>query len=212
MNLYVVKNDEGEYWDFEYDGWGCPERKYGSYLDTDTRTATSIATHKAGHVVELIEKPKPVEVPAWFDRWVAGYKGNLSASYRGYERAEDMATERLIGKVCQQGWGASANSELSNNSTKDKWNPFELNDAQVNYINYHKFTLVHALLDGYTVKREPRYNVKVPHAENWFYQIDGKAVFPVFGYPSDAQQFTLSELKQYGLQDLPREEANDDID
>ncbi|WP_125582643.1 DUF1642 domain-containing protein [Lacticaseibacillus suibinensis] len=59
MSLYAVKNDNGEWWDFEaYDGFwsdGSCECAVTAYQER----ADSVIKEHGGHVVELVEKPEP---------------------------------------------------------------------------------------------------------------------------------------------------------
>lgn len=75
--------------------------------------------------------------------------------------------------------------------------------------------LMNAYVNGYTVAKEKKYNVKVPYAVNsYFKKID--ANYCIAGYTSivdldeDLAQFTESEIEHYGLQDCEKEEVTDD--
>lgn len=59
--LYVVKTDEGKYWDFFLDGfWELSDvARPTTYSEED---AKNTAKENGGHIVELVEKPEPVEV------------------------------------------------------------------------------------------------------------------------------------------------------
>ncbi|WP_203632665.1 DUF1642 domain-containing protein [Lacticaseibacillus suibinensis] len=62
MSLYAVKNDKGEWWDFEaYDGFwsdGSCECAVTAYQER----ADSVIKEHGGHVVELVEAPAKVVV------------------------------------------------------------------------------------------------------------------------------------------------------
>ncbi|AWN84621.1 DUF1642 domain-containing protein [Lacticaseibacillus paracasei] len=69
--------------------------------------------------------------------------------------------------------------------------------------------LMNAYVNGYTVAKEKKYNVKVPYAVNsYFKKID--ANYCIAGYTSivdldeDLAQFTESEIEHYGLQDCEK--------
>ena len=60
--LYAVKNDEGEYWDF-LDSYGFCALDVSDCPTTPSKDqAELVADEHGGHVVELVEKPEPVEV------------------------------------------------------------------------------------------------------------------------------------------------------
>lgn len=164
MKLYAVKNDSGEYWDFEYEEWNI---NTNDNFASSKKCASGIAELHGGHVVELVEKPKPVVVS---------------------EDEADMLKE-----------------------AKDKLRPymFIYNQSSVSQAD----RLMRAYANGYTVKPEPRYTVKVPHVATTYYfkEISGE-LCTTYMNGSKGTQFTLAELEQYGLQDLPREEVGRDAD
>ncbi|BAN73523.1 MULTISPECIES: DUF1642 domain-containing protein [Lacticaseibacillus] len=81
-----------------------------------------------------------------------------------------------------------------------------------------------ALTNGYTVAKDKKYNVKVPHAEGWHFQKYSSASklgvrnnwrpFPAKDIDSNMSKdlfiFTESEIEHYGLQDCEKEEVTDD--
>lgn len=74
--------------------------------------------------------------------------------------------------------------------------------------------LMNAYVNGYTVEKEKKYNVKVPHTKDvWYYKsIDGNLRTIC---PEDKKlrgTFTEAEIEHYGLQDCEKEEVNDDAD
>lgn len=69
-----------------------------------------------------------------------------------------------------------------------------------------------ALTNGYTVAKEKKYNVKVPHTKDvWYYKsVDGNLRTIC---PEDKKlrgTFTKAEIEHYGLQDCEKEEVTDD--
>ena len=84
--------------------------------------------------------------------------------------------------------------------------------------------LIKAFKNGYTVAKEKKYNVKVPHAEGWHFQKYSSASklgprnnwrpFPAKDIDSNMSKelflFTESEIGHYGLQDCEKEEVTDD--
>lgn len=86
--------------------------------------------------------------------------------------------------------------------------------------------LMNAYVNGYTVVKEKKYNVKVPHAEGWHFQKYSRESkrgsrndwkpFPVKDIDSNMSKdlflFTEAEIEHYGLQDCEKEEVTDDDD
>lgn len=79
--------------------------------------------------------------------------------------------------------------------------------------------LTEAIKNGYTVKKEKKYNVKVPKEWSgddkhyWTKEQNGAMTWAWLinkGYMIPTQQFTLSEIEHYGLQDCEKEEVTDD--
>jgi len=75
--------------------------------------------------------------------------------------------------------------------------------------------LINAYVNGYTVAKEKKYNVKVPHANGKMYYKDGRGSDELDIASADClndknQQFTLIEIEHYGLQDCDKVEVTDD--
>ncbi len=74
--------------------------------------------------------------------------------------------------------------------------------------------LMNAFVNGYTVAKEKKYNVKVPHTkEVWYYKSGDADLLAIC--PADKKlrgKFTEAEIEQYGLQDCEKEEMTDDDD
>ena len=74
--------------------------------------------------------------------------------------------------------------------------------------------LMNAYVNGYTVAKEKKYNVKVPHTkEVWYYKSGDTDLLTIC--PADKElrgKFTEAEIEQYGLQDCEKEEVTDDDD
>ena len=72
--------------------------------------------------------------------------------------------------------------------------------------------LISALVNGYTVEKEKKYNVKVPHTkEVWYYKSCDSDLLAIC--PADKNlrgKFTTAEIEKYGLQDCEKEEVTDD--
>ena len=74
--------------------------------------------------------------------------------------------------------------------------------------------LMNAYVNGYTVAKEKKYNVKVPHTkEAWYYKSGDTDLLTIC--PADKElrgKFTEAEIEQYGLQDCEKEEVTEDAD
>ena len=78
---------------------------------------------------------------------------------------------------------------------------------------------MNAYVNGYDVAKEKKYNVKVPKKWSgddkhyWTKEQDGALTWAYLinnDYMIPAQQFTLTEIDHYGLQDCEKEELTDD--
>ncbi|WP_270777585.1 DUF1642 domain-containing protein [Lacticaseibacillus paracasei] len=85
-------------------------------------------------------------------------------------------------------------------------------DPGANGTSYDELRLMRALVNGYTVAKEKKYNVKVPHTkEVWYYKSGDADLLAIC--PADKKlrgKFTESEIEHYGLQDCEKEEVTDD--
>lgn len=75
--------------------------------------------------------------------------------------------------------------------------------------------LISALVNGYTVSKEKKYNVKVPHADDsYFYKIDHETCNATDSFHIDLDRpeakFTKLEIDHYHLQEYKKEEVTDD--
>ena len=75
--------------------------------------------------------------------------------------------------------------------------------------------LMNAYVNGYTVAKEKKYNVKVPHADDsYFYKVDDETcnATDLFHIDLDRPEakFTKLEINHYGLQGYKKEEVTDD--
>ena len=79
--------------------------------------------------------------------------------------------------------------------------------------------LIKAIKNGYTVAKEKKYNVKVPHADyTWYVKTpDGKldtiwvkGLAKGFGGYPDGIELTNDDIENFGLQDCEKEEVTDD--
>lgn len=75
--------------------------------------------------------------------------------------------------------------------------------------------LIKAIKNGYTVAKEKKYNVKVPHTDDsYFYKIDHETCNATDSFHIDLDRpeakFTKLEIDHYHLQEYKKEEVNDD--
>ncbi|KAB1966181.1 DUF1642 domain-containing protein [Lacticaseibacillus paracasei] len=96
--------------------------------------------------------------------------------------------------------------------------------ARTDEYNGEESLLINAYVNGYTVAKEKKYNVKVPHAEGWHFQKYSRESkrgsrndwkpFPAKDIDSNMSKdlflFTEAEIEHYGLQDCEKEEVTDD--
>ncbi|ASU12179.1 hypothetical protein BKQ19_05215 [Lacticaseibacillus paracasei] len=106
-----------------------------------------------------------------------------------------------------------------------RYNPDAVSDILARYKD-EAWDMIDAYVNGYTVAKEKKYNVKVPYAEGWHFQKYSSASklgarnnwrpFPAKDIDSNMSKelfrFTESEIEQYGLQDCEKEEVTDDDD
>lgn len=106
-----------------------------------------------------------------------------------------------------------------------RYNPDAVSDILARYED-KAWDMIEAYVNGYTVAKEKKYNVKVPYAEGWHFQKYSSASklgarnnwrpFPAKDIDSNMSkelfQFTEAEIEQYGLQDCEKEEVTDDDD
>lgn len=132
MSLYAVKNDKGEWWDFEaYDGFwsdGSCECAVTAYQER----ADSVIKEHGGHVVELTEAPAKVVVSEEEAEMLATLRDGdlMPASELSYfvHHAEQLLEKESI----------------------------EREDR-----------LMRAYVNGWTVEKPKRWNVKVPKKVEW---------------------------------------------
>ena len=69
-----------------------------------------------------------------------------------------------------------------------------------------------AYVNGFTVAKEKKYNVKVPHTKDvWYYKAGDAYLLTIC--PADKKlrgKFTEAEIEHYGLQDCEKVEVTDD--
>lgn len=97
-----------------------------------------------------------------------------------------------------------------------------VSDIPATYISDHtdvyngeESLLIEAYVNGYTVAKEKKYNVKVPHTDDsYFYKIDHETCNAADSFHIDLDRpeakFTKLEIEHYHLQDWKKEEVTDD--
>lgn len=183
--LYVVKNDEGKYWSFndEDEFWQLDGVFCIAAVSEDT--AKNAVKEHGGHVVPLIEEPKKVVLPRKAAEWIDIVKdGGYDITY--------IFTEHLM------------SNEVSD------W--LEDSDDDAEHREERGLMLINAYLYGYTVAKQKKYNVKVPHTEDVWYYKSWNGTLQTIGQGGEALRgkFTEAEIEHYGLQDCKKEEVTDD--
>lgn len=72
--------------------------------------------------------------------------------------------------------------------------------------------LMKAYVNGYTLAKEKKYNVKVPHIKDvWYYKVDDNYCYAASSLGAclsdDRFLFTDADIERYGLQDCEKEEV-----
>ena len=168
--LYMVKNDDGEYWDFDFAGFWRRELP-GYYAVTSKKRAEIVADERGGHVVTLIEEPEKVVLTKEQAEIVEeAHDSTYPARYITDETA-----------VCDD------------------------DDEEL---------LMNAYVNGYTVEKEKKYYVKVPHTKNlWYYESWNGNLHTTCQADKKLQvAFTEEDIEKYGLQDCEKEEVADDAE
>lgn len=111
---------------------------------------------------------------------------------------------------------------------KQNINPFYIlwwNNTTLTNDHNQQEQLMRAYVNGYTVAKEKRYQLKVPYADGWIFQKyspesklkhhNRSDTFPVrdtglIGRQLELTWFTAAEIEHYGLQDCKRVEVIDD--
>ncbi|WP_032798767.1 DUF1642 domain-containing protein [Lacticaseibacillus paracasei] len=165
LKLYVVKNDEGKYWDFSDNDifWSLAATRCPT--TSGRNLATSTANEHGGHVVTLVEEPEKVVLSEKQAKIVEGAnKSQFPASYISDHTGSSYCLEKL---------------------------------------------LMDAYANGYTMEKEKKYNIKVPHLPLYYWKkpdggIGGDDLNAADDDDTDDFEFTESEIEHYGLQDCER--------
>ena len=91
--------------------------------------------------------------------------------------------------------------------------PALLIDNYANGSKHEEELLMNAYVNGYTVEKEKKYNVKVPHTKDvWYYKsvdVNLRTICP--GDKKLRGTFTEAEIEHYGLQDCEKEVTDDEV-
>jgi len=98
-------------------------------------------------------------------------------------------------------------------NARDKGYPATYISNETDDSNAEERLLIHAYFNGYTVEKDKKYGVWVPHIKGKMYYKDGRGSDDLDIASADCmneknQQFTEEEIEQYGLQDCEKEECN----
>ena len=95
-----------------------------------------------------------------------------------------------------------------------RYNPDAVSDILAKYKD-EAWGMIDAYVSGYTVEKEKKYNVKVPHTEGWHFQkyssvskLNDRKPFPANDNDTNLDKslglFTKTEIEHYGLQDCEK--------
>jgi hypothetical protein len=95
-----------------------------------------------------------------------------------------------------------------------RYNPDAVSDILARYKD-EAWDMIDAYVSGYTVEKEKKYNVKVPHTEGWHFQkyssvskLNDRKPFPANDNDTNLDKslglFTKTEIEHYGLQDCEK--------
>ena len=146
------------------------------------------------------------------DRVIPNWSDNLISHFKNYEIAKEIAEENN-GQVVtlieepEKVVLTKEQAKIVRGAHNDK-----LPACYISSKSDDEELLMNAYVNGYTVAKEKKYNVKVPHTkEVWYYKtVDGDLLAIC---PADKElrgKFTEAEIEQYGLQDCEKEEVTDD--
>lgn len=164
--LYVVKNCNGEFWDFS-DSSGFWSLAISDFPTTPNKKQAELAAkNHGGHVVTFVEEPEKVVL-------------------------------------------TKEQAEIVERAHSDKFPAASI----AFYGDDDEEPLMNAYVNGYTVAKEKKYNVKVPHTNHTFYakeSDDELCAIVELRVTEDWAMFSLNEIEHYGLQDCEKEEVTDD--
>ena len=146
------------------------------------------------------------------DRVIPNWSDNLISHFKNYEIAKEIAEENN-GQVVtlieepEKVVLTKEQAKIVRGAHNDK-----LPACYISSKSDDEELLMNAYVNGYTVAKEKKYNVKVPHTkEVWYYKTFDGDLLAIC--PADKElrgKFTEAEIEQYGLQDCEKEEVTDD--
>ncbi|MCF6161960.1 DUF1642 domain-containing protein [Furfurilactobacillus milii] len=159
------------------------------------------------------------------DRMIQNWSDNLIIHFKNYEIAKEIAEENN-GQVVtlieepEKVVLTKEQAKIVKCAHSDK-----LPACYISSKSDDEELLMKAYVNGYSVEKDRKYNVKVPKKwcgddkYYWAKEKDGTLIWewlinkdwmkPVIP-KNDAQQFTMTEIEYYGLQDCEKEEVTDD--
>lgn len=178
MSLYAIKDEDGKLRDV---AGASPDETDGFLIWTKRSNANDMqeTNYPDGHLVELV--PAKPKVPV------------------SREEAE------MLRKAGADGYSVGKTIvDFVNNAGLDTVICSDENLLQ------HEDRLIRAYVDGYTVAEPTKYNVKVPHVEDSVYGKMSDGILAVYdaGSKCDFMQFTMAEIKHYGLEGCERVEID----
>jgi len=153
------------------------------------------------------------------DRVIPDWSDSLVSLFRNYEVVKEIAEDnngRLVTFVeeSEKVVLTKEQAEIVENA-HDKGYPATYISNETDDSNAEERLLIHAYFNGYTVEKDKKYGVWVPHVKGKMYYKDGRGSDDLDIASADClndknQQFTEAEIEQYGLQDCKKEVVNDD--
>ena len=104
-------------------------------------------------------------------------------------------------------------AEIVENARDEEFPATYISDSANLAVSGEEELLMKAYVNGYTVAKEKKYNVKVPHTYLYYWKkLDGGLSINdlVANDKYDAMKFTEAEIEHYNLQDCEKEEVTDD--
>ena len=199
--MYELKNDKGEYWDFENTGFWRQEI-LGCYATPSKKKAELVVDGYGGHIVTLIEEPEKVKLP--------------KKAAEGIDRVKDGGYDITY-----------IFTEYAMPNEVSDW--LEDSDDDAEHREERGLMLINAYLYGYTVAKEKKYLVyktlggkhtaDVQYAQAYLTSVHSKIIWILTswiltndGTDESFFQFTEAEIEHYGLQDCERVEVTDDAE
>ncbi len=161
--------------------WADAGYSFGTcaWASPDKDEREKVAKRSSSHVVALVEEPKKVVLPQKAAEWVANAKSS------GHDITDLFDDVTMPDEVSD--WLYDDDNEAEHREERG-------------------LMLANAYQYGYTIEKEKKYNVKVPHTkEVWYYKSGDTDLLTIC--PADKElhvKFTESEIEHYGLQDCEK--------